>query len=94
MCSGRVETLAVVEALQGRADGVLVVGCRFGECHYEGGNYQFDSRIEVVGRLLSHLGIDRGRIAFRQCSSAEGNAAWSGGCTWKVRIAACSPAAG
>jgi len=72
MCTGRVETLAVVEALQGGADGVLVVGCRFGECHYEGGNYQFDSRIEVVARLLASLGIDRGRIAFRQCSSAEG----------------------
>ena len=62
----------ILEAFQGAADGVLVVGCHFGECHYESGNYQVDSRIEITKRLLSQLGFDRTRVAFRQCSSAEG----------------------
>ena len=39
MCSGRVEPYLVVEALQAGADGVMVLGCHPGECHYLEGNY-------------------------------------------------------
>ena len=39
MCSGRVEPSFVLEALAG-ADGVLVLGCHPGECHYLEGNYK------------------------------------------------------
>jgi len=38
MCSGRVNPMLVVHALQQGADGVLISGCHPGDCHYTQGN--------------------------------------------------------
>ncbi len=38
-CSGRVDPLFVVKAFQAGADGVMVLGCHPGDCHYRDGNY-------------------------------------------------------
>jgi F420-non-reducing hydrogenase iron-sulfur subunit len=37
MCSGRVDPVFILEALKKGADGVLVAGCHFGDCHYQSG---------------------------------------------------------
>ena len=34
MCTGRIDTLFVLKAFADGADGVLVSGCHFGDCHY------------------------------------------------------------
>ena len=38
MCSGRVDPCLILEAFHQGADGVVVMGCRRGECHYKTGN--------------------------------------------------------
>ena len=40
MCSGRVDPCLILEAFHQGADGVVVMACRRGECHYKTGNIQ------------------------------------------------------
>jgi len=72
MCSGRVNPMFVVNALQEGADGVLIGGCHPGDCHYVQGNYFAKRRIVVLKRLLEHIGIDNRRVRMTWVSAAEG----------------------
>jgi len=72
MCSGRVNPMYVVEALQNGADGVLIGGCHPGECHYEHGNYLARRRITILRKLLEYIGIDPRRVRMTWVSAAEG----------------------
>ena len=62
MCTGRVNPSFVLEALKGGADGVLVAGCRPGECHYIDGNIKAQQRMDVLKDVLAELGIDPERV--------------------------------
>ena len=73
MCSGRVDPLMVVKALHYGADGVLVLGCHIGDCHYGVGNHFTKKRIAVLKLLLDYLGIDQRRVRLDWVSAAEGN---------------------
>jgi F420-non-reducing hydrogenase iron-sulfur subunit len=72
MCSGRVNPMFVVNALQEGADGVLIGGCHPGDCHYIQGNYFAKRRIAVLKKLLEHIGIDGRRVRMTWVSAAEG----------------------
>jgi len=72
MCSGRVNPMFVVNALQEGADGVLIGGCHPGECHYVQGNYFARRRMTVLKKLLDYLGIDERRVRMTWVSAAEG----------------------
>lgn len=72
MCSGRVNPMFVVNALQQGADGVLIGGCHPGDCHYVQGNYLARRRITVLKKLLEHLGIEEQRVRMTWVSAAEG----------------------
>ena len=72
MCSGRVNPMFVVNALQEGADGVLIGGCHPGDCHYVQGNYFAKRRIAVLKKLLEHIGIDECRVRMTWVSAAEG----------------------
>lgn len=73
MCTGRVDPTMVAEAFIEGADGIMVVGCHFGDCHYISGNYQARVKIGLASRALGYVGLNTGRVAFNQCSSAEGD---------------------
>jgi F420-non-reducing hydrogenase iron-sulfur subunit len=73
MCSGRVNPIFVINALQQGADGVLIGGCHPGDCHYERGNYLARRRIAVLKNLLEYTGIDHRRVRMTWVSAAEGN---------------------
>ena len=72
MCSGRVEPDFILRALENGADGVVVSGCRLGECHYLKGNYHAKDRIERVRELLHLLGVEPERVRGLWLSAAEG----------------------
>ena len=72
MCTGRVDPTMVAGAFIDGADGIMVVGCHFGDCHYISGNYQARVKIGLAARTLDYVGLNPGRVAFNQCSSAEG----------------------
>lgn len=72
MCSARVRPEQVVAALVRGVDGVLVLGCHPGDCHYAEGNYHTRRRALVLGRLLDALGIEPERFQVSWVSAAEG----------------------
>lgn len=72
-CSGRVNPLYVIKALEQGADGVLVSGCHPGDCHYSEGNLYARRRFGVLKKLLEYGGIDPRRLQLSWVSAAEGN---------------------
>ncbi len=72
LCVGRVSPSFVLEALRRGADGVLVAGCRLGECHYTIGNYCALQRMTVLGKLLVDLGFDERRLRVEWLAASEG----------------------
>lgn len=72
LCAGRVNPSFVLEALRRGADGVLVAGCRLGECHYTIGNHCALQRMNVLGKLLVDLGFDERRLRVEWMSASEG----------------------
>jgi len=73
MCSGRVNPLFLVNALQQGADGVLISGCHPGDCHYLEGNYYARRRFMLMHKLLEHVGVDPGRVNMSWVSASEGD---------------------
>ena len=72
MCSGRVEPTFILTALKRGADGVLVVGCHPGDCHYINGNLRTERRIALLKKMLSNLGLDDKRVRLEWISAGEG----------------------
>ena len=72
-CSGRINLLYIVRALQNGADGVLVSGCHPGDCHYISGNLVAKRKFALIKRLLTYIGIEPERAQFSWISASEGN---------------------
>lgn len=71
MCSGRVDPSFILEAFKKGADGVLVAGCHFGDCHYLEGNFKTIRRIEFLKMLLNQFGINEKRVRLEWISASE-----------------------
>jgi F420-non-reducing hydrogenase iron-sulfur subunit len=72
MCSGRIDPAFVLKAFQLGADGVIVMGCHLGDCHYQEGNYKARRRIAILEETLKTMGFDDGRVMLRWISASEG----------------------
>ena len=72
MCSGMVDPIFVLRALETGFDGVLIAGCHFGDCHYVSGNVRAQERVETIRRLLHTLGLEDERLKLEWISAAEG----------------------
>ena len=73
MCSGRVDPTFILKAFQMGADGVIVMGCHLGDCHYQEGNYKTIRRIPFLKRLIKGFGIDPHRLRLEWVSASEGD---------------------
>jgi F420-non-reducing hydrogenase iron-sulfur subunit len=73
MCSGRVDPQFVLKAFKEGADGVLISGCHFGDCHYQEGNYKAMRRFKLLSKMLEQFGIEKERFRLEWVSAAEGN---------------------
>ena len=71
-CSGRVNPMFVLRALQQGLDGVLVSGCHPGDCHYLTGNYYARRRFALLKEMLEFSGLEPGRVQFSWVSASEG----------------------
>ena len=71
-CSGRVDPLYIIKALQEGADGVLVSGCHPGDCHYLSGNLVARRKFAMLRSFLDYVGIEPERIQFSWVSASEG----------------------
>lgn len=73
MCSGRVEPTFILKAFELGADGVLVLGCHPGDCHYVEGNYKTARRIPLLKKMLTQMGIEEDRVRLDWVSASEGD---------------------
>ena len=71
-CSGRVTPGLVLEAFSRGADGVLILGCRPGDCHYRDGNSRAVARVALLRRVLEPLGVDSARLVLDWVAAGEG----------------------
>ena len=71
-CSGRVDPLFVVKAFLDGADGVMVLGCHPGDCHYQQGNYYAQRRYSIMHKLLDFTGVEYERLIVDWVSASEG----------------------
>lgn len=72
MCSARVDPIIILEAFIQGIDGVLVLGCHPGDCHYISGNYYTQKRMRTLQKFLQIAGINEDRLYLDWVSAAEG----------------------
>lgn len=72
MCSGRVDPAFVVDAFAQGQDGVMVIGCHPGDCHYITGNYEALNMATATRLLLERAGISPKRFMLDWVSASEG----------------------
>ena len=72
MCSGRIDPEFILHAFQKGIDGVMVIGCHIGDCHYVSGNLEAEKKVKMVKKLLEIVGFESDRLALEWVSAAEG----------------------
>jgi coenzyme F420-reducing hydrogenase delta subunit len=72
MCSGRIDPEFILHAFEKGIDGVMVIGCHIGDCHYVSGNLEAEKKVKIVKRLLEIVGFESDRLALEWVSAAEG----------------------
>lgn len=70
-CSGRVSPELIMRAFDQGADGVLVLGCHIGECHYESGNHRTAKRIPILHSMMAYAGLESDRLRLDWVSASE-----------------------
>lgn len=71
-CSGRISPELVLRTFREGADGVLVLGCHIGDCHYTGGNHRTAKRMALLRKVLEYTGLEPERLRVDWVSAAEG----------------------
>ena len=71
MCSGRIEPDFIFRAFENGADGVIVSGCKLGECHYKTGNEKAKDRVEMTHRLMDLIGLSPERLETTWLTASE-----------------------
>jgi len=61
-CTGKIEMEHILEAFEKGVDGILVVGCLEGGCHFLEGNLRARRRTERVREVLDEIGLGERRL--------------------------------
>ncbi len=70
-CTGRVDGLHMLKALEDGADCVFVLGCLEKNCYYDTGSIEGRKRVEHVKQMLSELGIEKERVEMFNAASTN-----------------------
>jgi F420-non-reducing hydrogenase iron-sulfur subunit len=71
-CTGKVDAIHMMRALQKGADGVYVAGCLEGDCHFKNGNIKAARRVGYVKKLLDEIGVGGDRVEMITMSAGMG----------------------
>jgi coenzyme F420-reducing hydrogenase delta subunit len=63
----------MLKAFENGADGVMVIGCLEGDCHYVSGNIRARARVERVRGILEQIQLGQDRIRMYNLSAGEGS---------------------
>ncbi|MFP4071250.1 MAG: FAD-dependent oxidoreductase [Desulfovibrionales bacterium] len=73
-CLGSVNTIWIADALGKGVDGVMLLGCKYGEdyqCHFVKGSELCSRRMNNVGETLERLGVEKERVVQDQVAIDE-----------------------
>jgi F420-non-reducing hydrogenase iron-sulfur subunit len=70
-CTGKVDTIHILKAMENGADGVYVVGCMEGDCHFLKGNLRAKKRVQHVKELLEEVGVNGERVEMFNLSASQ-----------------------
>jgi F420-non-reducing hydrogenase iron-sulfur subunit len=73
LCSGRTDPQFILQAFKEGAEGVLILGCHPGDCHYKEGNFQALKRYIILKKMLAEFGIEGDRLRLDWISAGEGD---------------------
>ncbi len=71
-CTGRVDVIYLLKALENGADGVFVAGCEEGNCHFLDGNIRARKRVNYAKVLLKEAGLEEERLEMFNLSASQG----------------------
>ena len=71
-CTGKIDIRFLFESFENGADGVMVIGCLEGDCHYMTGNLRARKRVERARKILAEAGLDAERLGMFNLSSGQG----------------------
>ncbi|MCA1787389.1 MAG: hydrogenase iron-sulfur subunit [Desulfobacteraceae bacterium] len=71
-CTGKVDAIHLMKALEKGADGVYVAGCLAGDCHFKNGNVRAEARVNRVKKIIAELGWEPERVAMVNMSAGMG----------------------
>lgn len=63
-CTGRINPLYLLNAVQGGADGIMISGCLPEQCHFKTGNMAARRQLEEFNDFLNYVGYERQRLRF------------------------------
>lgn len=72
ICTGKIDATHMLDAFRQGADGILILGCPEGDCHYQDGNYEAKKRVYLIRKLLESVGIEKERIRIELSIDPEG----------------------
>jgi len=73
MCSGQIDSGMVLKAFEEGADGVMVLGCEPGDCHYKEGNVHAMKRMALLRAVLQSTRLDVRRIRLEWVAAGDGD---------------------
>ena len=62
VCSGRMDVLHLMKALEDFADAVFIITCPEGSCRYFEGNIRAIKRVEKARQIIESIGLEKERI--------------------------------
>ena len=71
-CTGKVDIIHLLHALEKGADGVYVVGCLEGDCRFDNGNLRARKRVQQAQKILDTIKVGGERVQMFNLSSGEG----------------------
>jgi coenzyme F420-reducing hydrogenase delta subunit len=72
MCLGRLSLGIILKAFEKGADGVLLLGCPPGECHYEFGNRHVEQIVAQAKDIVTLLGYRTEQLKLDWVAAGEG----------------------
>jgi F420-non-reducing hydrogenase iron-sulfur subunit len=73
-CTGRVDGIHILQALEDGADAVFVLGCLEKNCYYDTGSVEGRKRVVYVKQMLTEMGIEPDRVEMFNAASTN---AWA-----------------
>jgi len=71
-CTGKMEPILILRAIQSGADAVMVCGCNLGDCHFVEGNVHGKRWVRYSKKLLAESGMEPERVEFFHIPASAG----------------------